>query len=70
MTFIAPLFPIVRWPTALSDATSTCMRSREIAEAVAHLDNRLRADIGLPPLIDLAEQPHEAAARIAMLAWR
>ena len=70
MTFTAPSLPLIRWPVGLFETKAPRTRRRDIAVAVAHLDNRLRADIGLPQQIERAERSHEAAARIAMLAWR
>jgi hypothetical protein len=48
----------------------SCFRSQHRkTSSIAHLDDRLRADVGLPPTGEGPLLPHEAAARAAMLAW-
>jgi hypothetical protein len=58
-----------QWLSTVRNALSS-VRHRQSTTAVAHLDDRLRADVGLPPIGDRSPLPYEAAARIAMLAWR
>ena len=59
-----------RWFSTVRNALSSVRRRHVSAAAVAHLDDRLRADVGLPPTGYRSPLPHEAAARIAMLALR
>jgi hypothetical protein len=67
-----------------TDAASEHLRRREIIQkairsfwhrrltrtAIARLDNRMRADVGLPPVPEAPVRRHEAAVRIALLAFR
>lgn len=46
------------------------LTKRSSASTVEHLDDRMRADVGLPPLGDNSETRSEVAARIAMMAMR
>lgn len=45
-------------------------RQTRTRSETAHLDDHLRADIGLPPLAERPLEPHEVAARIALLVAR
>lgn len=36
----------------------------------AHLDDHLRADIGLPPLAERPLEPHDVAMRLVLMASR
>ncbi len=46
------------------------LRRRENEAAIERLDNRQRRDIGWPTRVEWPESRHEAASRIAMMAWR
>jgi hypothetical protein len=59
-----------QWLSTVRSAISPFRHRQVTTTAVAHLDDRLRADVGLPPIGDRSPLPHEAAARIAMLACR
>jgi hypothetical protein len=59
-----------QWLSTVRNALSSVRHRQSTTTAVAHLDDRLRADVGLPPNGDRSPMPHEAAARIAMLALR
>ncbi len=54
----------------LKDTLSSLCNRHRTASAIAHLDDRLRADVGLPPRGERTLLPHDAAARAAMMAWR
>jgi uncharacterized protein YjiS (DUF1127 family) len=70
MTLVESNFEPSRWLLSLQQTISTLLRQRRTMSAIAHLDDRLRADVGLPPTGERPLLPHEAAARAAMLAWR
>jgi uncharacterized protein YjiS (DUF1127 family) len=60
--------PVLPRPMPLATLVDWWKRKRTLA-AVRHLDNHLRRDIGLDPILPFAET--EAALRmIAMTAWR
>jgi hypothetical protein len=59
-----------QWLSTVRNALSSVRHRQSTTTAIAHLDDRLRADVGLPPNTNRSPLPHEAAARIAMLAWR
>lgn len=46
------------------------LRRRATEAAIERLDDRQRRDIGWPTKIERPESRHEAATRIAMMAWR
>ena len=58
------------WLSTVRNALSSVRHRKSTTTAVAHLDDRLRADVGLPLNGDRSLLPHEAATRIAMLSWR
>ncbi|GAB1479477.1 hypothetical protein MASR2M74_20410 [Paracoccaceae bacterium] len=70
MTLIESNLEPSRWLLSLQQILSTFLRQRRTMSAIAHLDDRLRIDVGLPPTGERPLLPHEAAARAAMLAWR
>lgn len=70
MTFADTTFVPPRVFLPLRDTLSSLCNRHRKASAIAHLDDRLRADVGLPPSGECALLPHEAAARAAMMAWR
>lgn len=70
MTLVEPNLAPSRWLLSLQQTLSTFLRQRRTASAIAHLEDRLRIDVGLPPTGERPLLPHEAAARAAMLAWR
>lgn len=55
---------------SLQQSLSTFLRRRRATSEIAHLDDRLRVDVGLSPTGERPLLPHEAAARATMLAWR
>ncbi|NNU80430.1 hypothetical protein HMH01_08250 [Halovulum dunhuangense] len=55
---------------SLQRILSTLVRRRSPMSSIAHPDDRLSADVGLPPTGERPLMPHEAAARLALLAWR
>lgn len=59
-----------RFFSSLQEILSDFRDRHRSESAIAHLDDRLRADVGLPPTHARALLPHEAATRIAMMAWR
>jgi hypothetical protein len=70
MTLVEPNLEPSRWLLSLPQTLSIFMLQRRTASVIAHLDDRLRIDVGLPPRGGRPLLPHEAAARAAMLAWR
>lgn len=70
MTLVDSNLQPIRWRQSLQQTISTSLRQRRTMSAIAHLDDRLRVDVGLPPTGERALLPHEAAARAAMLTWR
>lgn len=70
MTLVEPNLEPSRWLQSLQQTRVTFFRQRRTMSAIAHLDDRLRVDVGLPPTGERPRLPHEAAARAAMLAWR
>lgn len=70
MTLIESNIEPSRWLLSLQQILSTVLRQHRTLSAIAHLDDRLRIDVGLPPTRERPLLPHEAAARAAMLAWR
>ena len=70
MTHVAlPLTPS-RCLQSLQRTLTSALRQRRASAATTHLDDRLRADVGLPPRGERPLRPHEAAARATMLTWR
>lgn len=59
-----------RWLPSLLRPLLSRSTQRRTRSTIAHLDDRLRADVGLPPTCEHPLLPHEAAARIAVMAWR
>lgn len=70
MTLIESNLEPSRWLLSLQQILSTFLRQHPTLSAIAHLDDRLRIDVGLPPTGERPLLPHEAAAHAAMLAWR
>jgi hypothetical protein len=70
MTLVDITFEPPQWLSTIRNAFSFVRHQRDANAAVAHLDDRLRADVGLPPIGGLLLMRDEAAARIAMLALR
>lgn len=70
MTLVESNLEPSRWLLSLQQTLSTVLRQRSTMASIAHLDDRLRADVGLPPTAERPLMPHEAAARIAVMAWR
>jgi hypothetical protein len=70
MTLVESNLEPSRWLLSLQQTLTTFLRQRHFTSAIAHLDDRLRVDVGLPPTGERPLLPHEAAARAAMLAWR
>jgi hypothetical protein len=70
MTLVDTAFVPTRWRLSLPKTLSTLWHRHRTMSAIAHLDDRLRADVGLPPTGERPLMPHEAAARIAVMAWR
>lgn len=70
MTHVESNLEPSQWLLSLKPTLSTFLRQRRTMSAIAHLDDRLRVDVGLPPTGERPILPHEAAARAAMLAWR
>lgn len=69
MTLVESNLEPSRWLLSLQQTLTTLLRQRRITSAIAHLDDRLRVDVGLPPTGERPLLPHEAAARAAMLVW-
>lgn len=70
MTFADTTFATPRVFLPLRETLSSVRNRHRTASAIAHLDDRLRADVGLPPSGERALLPHESATRAAMMAWR
>jgi uncharacterized protein YjiS (DUF1127 family) len=70
MTFADTTFATPRFILPLRGTLSSLCNRRRTSSAIAHLDDRLRADVGLPPSGERTLLPLEAAARAAMMAWR
>jgi hypothetical protein len=70
MTFVDHAIETPRGRPAVLEGLRVLSLRRLTEASIAHLDNRLREDVGLPPVTSHPLLPHEAAARIAMLAWR
>ncbi len=70
MTLVELNLETSQWLPSLQQTLSTYLRQRHTTSAIAHLDDRLRIDVGLPPTGERPLSPHEAAERAAMLAWR
>lgn len=70
MTLVESHLEPTRWLHSLQQSLLTFLRQRRTMSEIAHLDDRLRVDVGLPPTGERPLLPHEAAARAAMLAWR
>jgi hypothetical protein len=70
MTLVDSSLELPRWLLSLRQTVSSYSLRRRTASAIAHLVDRLRADVGLPPTGERPLLPHEAAARAAMVAWR
>jgi hypothetical protein len=70
MTLVEPNLVPSRWLLSLQQTLSIVLRQRRTLSAIDHLDDRLRVDVGLPPVGERPLLPHEAAARAAMLVWR
>ena len=70
MTLVDSSLEFPRCLLSVPQTVSSYSLRRRTASAIAHLDDRLRADVGLPPAGERPLLPHEAAARAAVLAWR
>ena len=70
MTLIESNLELSRRILSLQRILPTFLRRHRTLSAVAHLDDRLRIDVGLQPTGERPLLPHEAAARAAMMAWR
>jgi hypothetical protein len=70
MTLVESNLEPTQWLLSLQQTLSTFLLQRRTASAIAHLDDRLRIDVGLPPTGERPLLPNEAAARAALLALR
>lgn len=68
MTLVESNLEPSRWLLSLQQTLTTFLRQRRTMSAIAHLEDRLRVDVGLPPTGGRPLLPHEAAARIAAMA--
>lgn len=70
MTFVDTAFGRPRWLLSLRQSFKSRSLRHRTTPTLVHLDDRLRVDVGLPPMGARPLMPHEASARISMLAWR
>ena len=70
MTIVDPKLEPYPWLLSLQQTILAFLRQRRAMSAIAKLDDRLRVDVGLPPMGERPLPPNEAAARAAMQVWR
>ncbi|WP_135449857.1 MULTISPECIES: DUF1127 domain-containing protein [Tabrizicola] len=70
MTLVLPSRARTSRLRSLRQIIAAFRRQIRIRSETAHLDDHLRADIGLPPLAERPLEPHEVAARLFLMAAR